>query len=154
MASYFLDSSALAKRYVVETGSRWVRQLTAPRSSNIVKVANLTLVEVISALYRRFRTNALSLAQVQKIERRFRREFRQYFRPVIVNSTLLDQASQLVARHSLRAYDAVQLATALKTQVARGGKKPLGFTFISADANLNNAALAEGLLVDDPNLHP
>ena len=111
-------------------------------------------MEVVSALFHRFRTKTLTLAQVQLIERRFQREFQLFFRPIVVNSTLLAQASKLVGRHSLRAYDAVQLAAALKSQAGRGGKKPPAITFISADVNLNNAAHAEGQLVDDPNLHP
>jgi hypothetical protein len=30
----------------------------------------------------------------------------------------------------------------------------VSFTFVSADGDLNQAALAEGLVVDNPNLHP
>ena len=62
----------------------------------------------------------------------------------------------LLARtHGLRAYDAVQLSTAfaVRRHVSRGR----GFgsvTLISADQPLNAAATAEGLTVDDPNLHP
>jgi hypothetical protein len=29
-----------------------------------------------------------------------------------------------------------------------------GLTFVSADSDLNSAAMAEGLNVDDPNAHP
>jgi predicted nucleic acid-binding protein len=59
----------------------------------------------------------------------------------------------LAERHVLRGYDAVQLAAALKVHreyVAFGGS----CTLVSADAELNSAALAEGLSVENPNDHP
>ncbi len=57
-------------------------------------------------------------------------------------------------RSSLRAYDAVQLAAALeiRRQHQDAGFAPV--TLISADQALNDAALAEGLTVDDPRSHP
>ncbi len=47
------------------------------------------------------------------------------------------------------AYDAVQLAAALevRTQIPT-------LVLLSADGDLNNAASAEGMPVDDPNKHP
>ena len=52
------------------------------------------------------------------------------------------------------AYDAVQLAVALEVSRSHqaGGSGPI--TLISGDRPLNDAAAAEGLPVDDPNLHP
>jgi predicted nucleic acid-binding protein len=46
---YFLDSSALIKRYVTETGSAWVTNLIEPTSGNRIYVARITAVEVVSA---------------------------------------------------------------------------------------------------------
>jgi len=34
MAAYFLDSSALIKRYVQENGTQWVRRTTEPDSGH------------------------------------------------------------------------------------------------------------------------
>jgi len=53
----------------------------------------------------------------------------------------------------LRAYDAVHLATALNIdrRLARAGEPAL--TFLSADNRLNDAAAAEGSMVDNPNDH-
>ncbi|MBM3891158.1 MAG: type II toxin-antitoxin system VapC family toxin, partial [Verrucomicrobia bacterium] len=47
MDSYFLDSSALVKRYVRETGSGWVGQLTQPGAGNTLIVSEISFVEVI-----------------------------------------------------------------------------------------------------------
>jgi len=56
--------------------------------------------------------------------------------------------------HGLRAYDAVQLAAALEVNriYQTGGRGPV--TLVSADQDLNAAATAEGLAVDDPSMHP
>jgi hypothetical protein len=63
----------------------------------------------------------------------------------------------------LRGYDAVQLAAAVAINsqlvaenAALGIAAPIGpiLTLISSDTDLNDAALAEGLTVDDPNNHP
>ena len=59
------------------------------------------------------------------------------------------QAASLAKRHGLRGYDAVQLAATLETH----SHLP-SVTMLSGDANLNAAAQAEGLAVDDPNSHP
>lgn len=59
----------------------------------------------------------------------------------------------LAERYDLRGYDAVQLAAALEVDRRR---KALGLSvsdLVSADHALNEAGLAEGLTVDDPNRH-
>jgi uncharacterized protein len=53
--AYFLDSSALAKRYIAETGSGWVQALADSAAANAVYVARITLVELVSAIARRSR---------------------------------------------------------------------------------------------------
>jgi hypothetical protein len=60
----------------------------------------------------------------------------------------------LARTHALRGYDAVQLAAALHVDRQRRVRRRSALTVISADADLNAAALAEGLAADDPNNHP
>jgi hypothetical protein len=59
----------------------------------------------------------------------------------------------LAETHGLRGYDAMQLATALEVNTLRivSGLPPL--TLVSADVELNAAAIAEGLTVEDPNAY-
>jgi hypothetical protein len=61
---------------------------------------------------------------------------------------------RLANRHALRAYDAVQLAAALKIRQERQDAGFAPVTMISADQALNDAAMAEGMAVDDPRAHP
>jgi predicted nucleic acid-binding protein len=59
----------------------------------------------------------------------------------------------LVTKHPLRAYDAVQLASAMRVQARALAKIP-GLTFLTADDRLKSIAQAEGLSADNPNDHP
>jgi len=63
---------------------------------------------------------------------------------------LIAQAGALAEKHALRGYDAVQLAAALQAKSAYS-TAGLALTLISADLELNSAAIAEGLVVYDPN---
>lgn len=55
MSDYFLDSSALAKRYLSEVGTVWVRDLVNPIAGHIIWIAEIAKVEVASALAARQR---------------------------------------------------------------------------------------------------
>ena len=74
---------------------------------------------------------------------------------VDVTGQILEAAVSNARNHSLRAYDAVQLASALAVRTAllvTQGNLP-DFTLVSADNALNDAARVEGLRVEDPNIH-
>lgn len=60
MAAYFVDSSALGKRYIAETGSAWLRGLLDPASGCTVYVVRTTAVEIIAAISRRERGGSLT----------------------------------------------------------------------------------------------
>jgi hypothetical protein len=57
-------------------------------------------------------------------------------------------------KHRLRAYDAVQLAVALEVQRLQQNAGLGPVVLVSSDRNLNAAAEADGLSVEDPTMHP
>ena len=61
---------------------------------------------------------------------------------------------RLADAHELRAYEAVQLAAALELNGRWLSAGISGITLVSADQELNAAAAAEGLRIEDPNLNP
>ncbi|HEX8430173.1 MAG TPA: hypothetical protein VF625_02755 [Longimicrobium sp.] len=61
---------------------------------------------------------------------------------------LINHAAALVARHRIRGFDAVHLATALTMRSLAAPHDT--FTFVSADVKLNAAAVAERLAVHPP----
>lgn len=153
MDIYFLDSSALIKRYVTETGSAWVTNLIEPTSGNRIYVARITAVEVVSAIKRRERSGNLNANDAIVSLTRFRREIVGNYRSVDISARLISRAMNLAEAHALRGYDAVQLAAALEINdqsQSLGWSSPM---LICADLALNIAAVAEGLSVDDPNGH-
>ena len=153
-AAYFADSSALVKRYVQETGTSWVRRLTRRSPSTVIYIAHITAVEVTSAVARRRKGKTLTAAKASSILHRFRQHLAGRYTVIEIMPALANAAMRLANTHSLRAYDAVQLAAALEIRRQRQDAGFAPVTLISADQALNDAALAEGLTVDDPRSHP
>ena len=141
MTAYFFDSSALVKRYVSETGSIWVDGVFTEPSSNTVFIAEVTLVEIGAAFARRVRDRAVEGQSMDWIK----------FRSLLISHlseyeiTPLDReivngAMEAAFRHSLRAYDAVQLWSALLIQERLRLQGLLPLTFVSSDKDLLQAA--------------
>ncbi len=154
MADYYADSSALVKRHVQETGTAWFRGLSAPTTGNVIITARISMVEAYSALNRRQREAHLSATDYADIVADFTTICAAEYQLVELTASVVGQARSLLERHPLRAYDAVQLASALIAQdtLLSAGLPPL--TFLAADDRLLAAAQAEGLLTDNPNVHP
>jgi uncharacterized protein len=154
VAFFFFDTSALVKRHVTEVGSGWVRAQTAAKAGHTLYIAGITAVEMTSAITRRQRGGSLSAAQSAAIYGHFRRHLAQRYVVLEITPAFMSAAMLLARSHGLRAYDAVQLSAALDIQRdhQQAGLAPV--TLVSADRDLNAAAVAEGLAVDDPNAHP
>jgi predicted nucleic acid-binding protein len=154
VATFFFDTSALVKRHVTEAGSAWVRSLTKAKAAHTLFIARITAVEVFAAITRRQRGRSLTAAQAGAILGHFRRHLTQRYVIVEVTPPLVADAMLSARKHGLRAYDAVQLAAALEANriYQTAGLGPV--TLVSADQELNTAAAASGLVVDDPNTHP
>lgn len=154
MATVYVDTSALVKRYVAEVGSAWVRRLVARPVQQVIYTATLTEVEVRSALQRLLRERRLEAAQAERLTQRVMQHCTQRYQLIRITRPVVTQAGLLLERHPLRAYDAVQLACALtvrRSMHQRGMPPPL---FVAADTALLAAAAAEGLTVDTPLQHP
>ena len=153
MSVLFLDSSALAKRYITETGSAWIRIITARSAHNRIIVARIAWVEVLSAFARRQRESSLTPADVTQAIQNLHYDLDTQYQVAEVTRSLSETAGELVLRHPLRAYDAMQLAAALQIHVALSQVNAAPLLFVSADDRLVAAAQAEGLLAENPNLH-
>jgi uncharacterized protein len=152
VASYFLDSSAIFKRYVSESGSSWVISITDPAAMNDIYLAQITGVEVVSGFVRQ--VPPLLAANLARILADFRFDFQHQYQRIEINETVISKAMKLAETYRLRGYDSVPLAAGveLNDSVRRVGLPII--TFVSADHQLNTAAVAEGLVVDDPTSHP
>jgi uncharacterized protein len=147
---YFLDTSALIKRYIHEVGSVWTQSIIAPSAGNIIAISELARVEVAATLARRRRDGSLSAAAVSALYTAFLAHTQREYLMALLDSTLLTNAVVLADRHTLRTLDSIQLACALYTQLALQEL----LIFVCADTNLLSAATAEGLTTENPLNHP
>lgn len=154
MATFFCDSSAIVKRYVAETGSTYIDGLIDLKSGNIVLLARITRVEVAAAFARRLKGASISTADAQNAMALFQHDLTNNYFTVEVTPVLLSNAMRLATQYALRGYDAVQLAAALEASNERLSNNLLPLTLVSADTDLNKAAQAEGLSVENPNNYP
>jgi predicted nucleic acid-binding protein len=147
---YYLDTSALVKRYLTETGSPWVRSVTDPKSGHDIFVARITGVESVSAFVRQ----VPPLPNLAAVLADFKFDFHKQYQRLALTNAVIATGMRLAESYRLRGYDAVQLAAAWELNAVRSkaGLPPL--SFVSADNQLNAAASAESLAVDNPNAHP
>ena len=151
MPAYYLDSSGLVKRYIREVGTGWVRQGCATGTLGIAQIAG---VETVAAITRRIRQRTTSARDGAAAIAALKHQLISDYTVVGITDALLQQAMDLVEKHGLRGYDAVQLASALQVEALHQTSGLPALVFVSAGTNLNTAATAEGLAVDNPNPHP
>jgi predicted nucleic acid-binding protein len=154
MAAYFFDASGIVKRYVRETGTAWVQAVADPATGNAVYLARISAVEVTSAIVRRQRGGSIAAPDAAAALTQFRQDVALEYRLIEITPPLLVAATLLAESHALRAYDAVQLAAVAELHAQRTAAGLPVVTLVSGDQELNTAAAALGLLVEDPNLHP
>jgi predicted nucleic acid-binding protein len=150
---YYLDSSAMVKRYVEEAGTAWIETLCSDKA-NLVATAQISLVEVAAAFASKRRGDEITDEAYEQVMEDFIGDASSSYLLVRIDQPLLDEAIQLTRRQSLRGYDAVQLACALllNRELVLRGLPPL--ILVSADVDLLVAADGEGLATENPNEHP
>ena len=150
MAAFFCDSSAIVKRYIAETGSTYIDGFADLKTGNIVLLARITRVEVAAAFARRLKAGSLTIADAQNGLALFQHDLTNNYFTVEITPVLLSEAMRLATQHALRGYDAVQLAAVLQIENELKEVGAALLIFVSADEDLNQAAKAEGLSVENP----
>jgi len=154
MSISYPETSALVKHYVVEVGSDWIRTLLKPDRTPTVFTSHLTVVEAVCAFARRRREGVRSPEHHARILTSFDYDAKYLYNLLAVAPAVVHTARSMADQHPLRAYDAVQLASAwlANEKLVQARRPPL--TFICADERLLAVAQAEGLRTDNPNHHP
>ena len=158
MMHCYFDTSALVKYYIVETGTRWVRAMIDEKDDarwvNVISTSALTWAETVSAFSRHHRSKIISDSLYTRLVARFLRDGQARYARLPANDAAINLAVELIRRYPLRAYDAVQLATALRLNHLMRENRLSPVTFVSADGVLCDAARAEGMSAENPNDHP
>ena len=90
MAVYFVDSSALVKRYINETGSTWVLSLFDPVLSNDILIAAITSVEIVAAITRRARGGNISVTDATVVRNQFRSDLQSEYQVVEITHSIIN----------------------------------------------------------------
>ncbi len=155
MALFHLDTSALVKYYVLEPGSTWVRTIvdaTDPQSgdwAHAISIADIGVAETAAAFAVLHRTGRIRHSTWLGAFDMFIADLADRLLVVDTNRRDFVTAAFLTRTHPLRAYDAVQLAVALRYQKVVDAMQG-SLTFVSGDRTLLTAATAEGLFTDNP----
>ena len=133
----FWDASAVVPLVTLEKETGECRTLLAEDTDIVVWF--LTPVDVISALARRLREKSLKPIEFRKAKEQLA-ALERAWSEVISVERVRERARRLLETHPLRAADSLQLAAALLTSE----ETPQGFSFVTLDRRLSDAAAKEG----------
>lgn len=136
----YLDTSALIKLYVAEEGTDSVRD--AVSGVNVVAASRVSYVEARAALARAWRESRIGKQDLRHAVTGLNEDWERFL-VLEVTSDLARRAGDLAEEYALRAYDALQLASALILKGSVGAE----VSFLSFDENLSHAAQSAGLTV-------
>jgi len=128
-----VDSSAFAKRYVFEDGSKIVDRLL--RQASQLALCAILVPEIISGLNRRLREQVLSPDDYRRAKQQLMNDVHDAI-ILQVTPAAISRAVKLLENNVLRAMDALHVACALEWQAE---------LFISADRRQVKAAKNAGL---------
>lgn len=129
MPVFYLDTSALVKRYRAEQGTEVIEQLLSnPSPEDRFFLSFLSIIELTSAALRLVRGGQLREASANELLATFRGDVRDLFRVWPLNEDIATNAVAVIEAHRLRSADALHLATAERvaslasgTQMRTGG---------------------------------
>ena len=140
---YYLDTSALVKRYYAELGSLLVQNLFV--QANLIVSSKIAYAELLSALARKRRVGEITERAFLRATNSFQHEWQECV-VVEVTNAVFAGLLPLVQRQALRGFDAIHLCSALWFRQ----QTKTDIIFVCADQRLAGAAEDEGLEVINP----
>jgi hypothetical protein len=151
MNYFWLDASALAKRYVPEKGTALMNHLFSCISPSDLICLLEGIGEVISILVRRYNSGGLTQSVYRQVLSDFHSEISNSPDVKKIHPTTFQVlvSWDLIEKHSINSTDAVSLKCAFD-EVAEPRPDGDDLVLVSADGRLIRAAKAEGLLAFNP----
>jgi len=137
---FYLDTSALIKLYVSEDGTDSVRD--AVERASVVAASRVSYVEARAALARAQRESRIGKQDLGHAVAVLKEDWKRFL-VLEVTADLVRRAGDLAEEHALRAYDALQLASALILKDGISAE----VSFLSFDEDLSHAAKSAGLII-------
>lgn len=150
MGTYFLDSSAVVKRYVTEAGSAWIMALCDPLYGHNLYISQIAQVEVVRAISIKAQDKFITFTDRDRLVATFRRDSQNIYGVLPLTESVCRYAGDLCRSLRLRSYDAVQLASALILRSEALSKPSSPPIFVTADLRLIPIATTEGLRIENP----
>jgi predicted nucleic acid-binding protein len=151
--AFYLDASALAKRYAPEIGSAQVDAILDAVSGNRVYVLNVGVGEVVSIRIRKRNAGRISPSDFGEALVKLDSEIAHAadVKRVSVSNRLVLSSFSLIVAHSINSTDALTLksAVALARKLRAGGDD---LVLVASDQRLLRAAQAEGLTTFNPEI--
>ena len=144
----YCDTSALAKRYIDESGTKELTDLLS--QSTQVFTSALTELELFSFLERSKKISRISTPQYRNINMMIEKDFQSNFlKTATISKEIVSLARRFIRQRFLRPADSIQLATAffLSQKISES------LLFCAADHHLLKAARMEGLKCEDFSLN-
>ncbi len=148
---FYLDASALAKRYAREVGTPLLNHLFASVPADRLYVFNVGMAEVASILVRKRNGGQLTAAAFAQAMVNFGAEivYAAGVNKFAADNALVTAALPLVEPHSINGTDAILLRSALDLAASLRSKGQ-DLVLVASDQRLLRAAQAEGLTTFDP----
>lgn len=151
MTIFYLETSALLKRYKSERGSEVVNTLVDGKQGDEVFVTSqLSLYEVQATVVRLVKGGAIKVKDYRQVVGTFLQELSAYgFVVLPLDDRLVWEAMDLLPRYPLRTADALQLTSALRAKRVVGDE---AFYVVSADRDIGEACFGNRLEVLNPEM--
>jgi len=137
----FLDTSALVKLYIAESGSDALQDRI---ENTVAAVSPLTYGETYATFARRLREDLLTAEEHRLVSGAFEKDWTTLLQ-IPFSKDVLTQIPNLCRRHPLRGADAMQLACALMLR-----DEDVEVLFVTSDQQLLRAGNVEGVSTFDP----
>ena len=144
MPLYFFDTSALVKRYHVETGSGKVDEIFND-PEGIFTIASITIAEFTSVFVRKLNEGIISEDDLHVCLSEFSKDMISSFWIIDLERNHINKSIPLIIKHNLRTLDSLQLAVFLNLS-------PINPTMITSDEILYDATNKEGFKAIKPSM--
>ncbi|MEM3546293.1 MAG: type II toxin-antitoxin system VapC family toxin [Candidatus Bathyarchaeia archaeon] len=148
MVTFYLDTSAIVKRYRKEIGSEVLDRIFELKG-HVFTTSFLSILEFIVAFSTRMRRKALSREAFNAVVSHFLKDVLDRFAIMSVNDELVASAAPLAVKHALPSSDCLQLASVVSLKKALEPAKEK-LILVCSDKDLCRAAEEEGIELIDP----
>jgi dTDP-4-amino-4,6-dideoxygalactose transaminase/predicted nucleic acid-binding protein len=146
--NYYFDTSSIVKIYHAEDGSKDVLELYRSRAT--ILISELSKIEFLSAVYRKYRENEISLETLNAVILKFQDDIESRYELLEFSSLVFEESWRLVCdfaqKYSLKTLDSLQFAF-FTTYCEEDD------IFVCSDMKLTSIVVLEGITVFVPKGH-